>query len=66
MKEIMNMGFYYTEGVAVGYCISCPNAIGGKTSLRNVSYRDKGRIVNEMVAMGHSIEDIEVDRRENF
>lgn len=62
----MSMGFYYNEGVNVGYCISCPNVIGGMTSLRNVSYRDKGRIVQEMMSLGHSKEDIEVERMENF
>jgi len=60
-----NFGFYYNEGRKVGYDISFPNEIGGKTLLSNVSYKDKDRIVKDLINMGYTEDDIEVQRVEN-
>ena len=60
----MSMGFYYEEGKRVGYNISCPNVLGGKTTLSNVAYSNKARIIKEMKELGHSSVDIEVERVE--
>lgn len=61
----MSVGFRYDAGKKVGYDISFPNNFGGEIVLSNVSARDSSRIVKEIRALGHSKEDIEIERIEN-
>lgn len=60
-----SMGFTYEEGKKVGYDILFPNGNGsGSTLLPSVSAKDRTRIVREIKDLGHSEEDITVERVE--
>ncbi len=57
-------GFYFNEGKRVRYDITFSNR-NGTFVLRNVSSRDKARIVREIIKDGYKREEITVERREN-
>lgn len=57
----MSFGYHYDEGKTVGYNISVKDWI----TLWNVAYKDKARIIAQLEANGHEIEDVtrvKVDR----
>lgn len=63
----MSFGYYFDQGVKVGYDISVKNInpFGG-LRLSNVSRKDKERIIKEIMAnTGRSREEITVERVEN-
>lgn len=61
----MAYGYHYTEGKKVGYDISFPSHLHGENTLHNVSYKDKGRIIKELVACGYQEREIFTERVEN-
>lgn len=61
----MMMGFHYDQGKRIGYTISFPNNLGGKTQLTNVSSKDRARVIREILDLGIGKNEIEILRLEN-
>lgn len=50
----MNHGYYYDEGVNIGYTITV-----GRLHFLSVAYHSKGQLINQLVSDGYKKEDIQ-------
>ena len=49
----MNQGYYYDEGVNIGYTITV-----GRLHFLSVAYHSKGQLIDQLVSDGYKKEDI--------